>query len=99
MLTQTGRQNEELCGAGSHPVAIARILLMKVFTAKVVDGRLDLAGTELPDGVTVTLLVPDEEDEGFELSAQQRAALDESIRQAERGETVDAWEFLESLKR
>jgi hypothetical protein len=72
---------------------------MRVFTAKVVDGRLDLPEGELPNGVTVTLLVPDEEDGSFELSAEQRAALDESIRQAERGETVDAWEFLESLKR
>jgi hypothetical protein len=72
---------------------------MKVFTVKVVDGRLDLPDGELPDGVTVTVLVPEEEDAGFELSPEQRAALDESIRQAERGETIDAWEFLESLKR
>jgi hypothetical protein len=72
---------------------------MRVFTAKVIDGRLDLPEGKLPDGVTVTLLVPEEEDAGFELTAEQRAALDESIRQAERGETVDAWEFLESLER
>ncbi len=38
---------------------------MKMLTAKVIDGQLDLPDGTLEEGVTVTLLVPEHE-EGFE---------------------------------
>ncbi len=70
---------------------------MKMLTAKVVDGHLDLPVGELPEGATVTLLLPDD-DEPFMLTEDQRRELKKSIGQADRGETIDAWEFLRSLQ-
>ena len=75
---------------------------MKVLTAKVVDGRLDVPEGSLEEGTTVTLLVPEDEDEdevgGFRLSEEERAFLAESIAQGERGEVIDGWQLLDDLK-
>jgi hypothetical protein len=69
---------------------------MRMLTAKVVGGQLDLAADELPEGATVTVLLP--EDEPVALTAEQREHLKASIAQADRGETIDAREFLRSLR-
>jgi hypothetical protein len=69
---------------------------MKMLTARVVGGRLDLPADELPEGATVTVLVPD--DEPIALTAEQREQLKDSIAQANRGETINAREFLRSLR-
>jgi hypothetical protein len=69
---------------------------MKVLTAKVIDGRLDVPEGSLQEGATVTLLVPETE-EGFRLSAEEQAFLAESIAQAERGEVIDGWQLLNEL--
>ncbi len=68
---------------------------MKVLTAQVVDGRLDVPEGSFREGDVVTLLVPEEE--GFHLSAEEQALLLESIAQAERGEVVDGWQLLNEL--
>lgn len=70
---------------------------MRLLTATVVDGRLDLPEGTLEDGSVVTLLVPENE-AGFELDEQQRAFLRESIAQADRGEGVDGWQLLAELR-
>jgi hypothetical protein len=70
---------------------------MKVLTAKVVDGRLELPKGTLQEGDTVTLLVPDREEEGFHLSDDQQVDLREAIGEAERGETVDGRQLLDEL--
>ena len=72
---------------------------MKVLTATVVDGRLDLPKGALHDGDTVTLLVPDREEKGFHLSDDQQADLRAAIAEADRGETVDGRRLLDELKR
>lgn len=72
---------------------------MKMLTARVVDGRLDLPKGTLRDGDTVTLLVPDREDRGFHLSDDQQAELRGAIEEAERSQTVDGPALLEELKR
>jgi hypothetical protein len=69
---------------------------MKVLTARVVDGRLDLPEGSLQEGATVTLLVPEAE-AGFRLSPEERALLQKSIDQADRGEVVDGWQLLDEL--
>jgi len=71
---------------------------MKVLTAKVVDGRLDVPEGCLEEGATVTLLVPEDDEVGFRLSPEEQAFLLESIAQGERGEVVDGWQLLEELK-
>ena len=70
---------------------------MKVLTAKVIGGKLDVPEGTLEEGATVTLLVPEAE-EGFNLSQEEQALLLASIRQAERGEVVDGWQLLEDLR-
>ena len=49
---------------------------MRIATGKVVQGKLELDGDSLGEGVTVTVLVP-ESDETFELTPDEEAALEE----------------------
>ncbi|HVF61142.1 MAG TPA: hypothetical protein VNJ70_15150 [Thermoanaerobaculia bacterium] len=69
---------------------------MKVITAKVVGGKLDVPDGTLEEGATVTLLVP-EAQEGFTLSLEEQALLLESILQADHGEVVNGWQLLDEL--
>jgi hypothetical protein len=72
---------------------------MKVFSAKVIDGRLDVPEGSLQEGATVTVLIPeDEEEEGFRLSPEEQALLIEAMAQGERGEVIDGWKLLEELE-
>lgn len=68
---------------------------MKVFSAKVVNGRLEVGDAQVPDGMTVTVIADD--DTEVEFTPEQRALLRESLAQADRGETVDAFELLKTL--
>lgn len=69
---------------------------MKMLTATVVDGRLDLPDGSLSEGEVVTLLVQEPEAE-FELSAEERSRLEAAIAQADRGEGIDGWQLLDEL--
>ena len=70
---------------------------MKILTAKFVDGRLDVPEGAVSEGDTVTLLVPESE-EDFELTATEQEHLAEAIAQADRGDGIDGWKLLEELK-
>jgi hypothetical protein len=70
---------------------------MKLLTAKVIDGHLDLPEGVLEEGVTIALLVP-EEDEDFELTEEQQEKLAQALAEADRGEGVDGWQFLAELR-
>jgi len=72
---------------------------MKMLTATVVDGRLELPEGTLHDGDTVTLLVPEREEKGFHLSDDQQADLRAAIAEADRGDTVNGRQLLDELKR
>jgi hypothetical protein len=69
---------------------------MKMMSAKVVDGHLDLPEGTLENGVTVTILIP-EPPGGFELTESQRAELAEALAEADRGEGIDGWQLLAEL--
>ena len=69
---------------------------MKMLSAKVVDGQLDLPEGELEEGVTVTILVPDA-DAGLDLTVEQRNELLQALGEADRGEGADGWQLLEEL--
>ena len=71
---------------------------MKVLTAKVVEGRLDVPAGALHDGDIVTLLVPETEEEGFHLPPEAQERLQAAIAEAERGEMVDGWQLLDDLQ-
>jgi hypothetical protein len=70
---------------------------MKILTAKYVNGRLDLPEGSVREGDTVTLLVPEQEEE-FSLTPEERSRLDAAIAQANRGEGIDGWSLLDELR-
>jgi len=69
---------------------------MKLLSAKVVDGHLDLPEGTLEDGATVTILIPEDETR-FRLTEDQKAELAQAVAEADRGELVDGWELLDDL--
>ncbi len=71
---------------------------MKVATGIVVDGKVVIEGEPLAEGSVVTV-VAREEDEGFDVTPEEEAALLEAIAEADRGELVSWKEFREQLRR
>jgi hypothetical protein len=71
---------------------------MRVSTGRVVGGKVILEGEPLAEGSVVTV-VAREEDETFDVTAEEEGALLEAIAQADRGQVV-SWEALrEQLRR
>jgi hypothetical protein len=61
-----------------------------IYSGKVLDdGKVLVLGALLPKGTKVTILVAEDE-EPFDLSPDMIAELEESIAQADRGETIPA---------
>ena len=69
---------------------------MQVASGKVINGQV-VVDAELPEGADVMLLALDGE-ESFEVDAELKAVLLESIAQADRGETIPAEELLRELR-
>jgi hypothetical protein len=70
---------------------------MRVASGRVVHGRIELSGAELPEGAAVTVLFQ-EEDETFSVDEETKTMLLESIAQCERGETVPLEQVLDELR-
>jgi hypothetical protein len=70
---------------------------MKMLTAKVIDGHLDLPEGTLEEGLTVTILIPEPES-GFELTDEQQRELVQALAEADRGEGIDGWQLLAELR-
>jgi hypothetical protein len=71
---------------------------MQLATGIVIDGKIVLEGTSLPEGTVVTVLARDSS-EAFELPKELEAELAASIAEADRGEIVSAAELFERLRR
>jgi hypothetical protein len=69
---------------------------MQVASGKVINGQV-VVDAELPEGADIMLLALDGE-ESFEVDAELKAVLLESIVQADRGETIPAEELLRELR-
>lgn len=69
---------------------------MRVTTGTVVNGRIEVPGETLPEGMVVTVLSP-EDQERFKLGPEAEAALLASIEEAERGEVISSAELLREL--
>ncbi|MEK6372688.1 MAG: hypothetical protein AABO58_08325 [Acidobacteriota bacterium] len=69
---------------------------MRVAFGRVIDGHVELTDAELPEGATVTVLLPEEET--FEADPETERMLLESIAQCERGETIPIEKVLEELR-
>jgi len=98
--TRQGRNLALASGSASRgdpfDAGCRRLHDMRIATGKVVQGKLELDGDSLEEGVTVTVLVP-EPDETFELTPDEELALEESLKQAARGEFVDEEALLREL--
>jgi len=67
-------------------------------TGKVVGGKIEVEGERLKEGSTVTVLAQ-EDDETFELTAEQEAELSRRIQAVESGRFVNGDELLDELSR
>ena len=61
-----------------------------------IDGHVELTDAHLPEGASVTVLLPEEET--FEADPETERMLLESIAQCERGETVPIEKVLDELR-
>lgn len=71
------------------------------FLAGVVhDGKVVLNDASLPDGtrVVVKVLEPDDDNDTFEVTPEEKAELLAAIAEAERGEGIDGYEHLRQLR-
>jgi hypothetical protein len=71
---------------------------MRITSGKVIDGHIEVEGEPLDDGTTVTVLAP-EEDGTFELNAEDERALLTAIEEADHGDTLDANQILQNLRK
>ena len=70
---------------------------MRLMTGRVVDGRIEVRGEPLAEGLTVTILIP-EGDETFELGTAEEEALLAAMAEGDRGDVISAEEVLPRLK-
>jgi hypothetical protein len=68
---------------------------MKVFTGRVVGGKIEL-GAEIADGTPVAVLAPDRE--APQLTAAEEAELSEALAEIQRGEFEDGFALLREIK-
>ena len=71
---------------------------MQVTTGTVVDGRVVVQGTTLPEGALVTVLTRGA-NESFTLSAEDEDELLEALAEIDRGEHLSLEQLLETLPR
>ena len=71
---------------------------MLVTTGRVSGGSIEVEAGSLPEGVTVTILAP-EDGETFEIGHEDEAKLLAAISEAERGEAVSASELLDQIRK
>ena len=71
---------------------------MRVTTGKVVNGKIEVPGEELAEGMVVTILAPESRGT-FTLRPEAESALLASIEEADRGEVISAEELFRDLRR
>lgn len=70
---------------------------MKIFTGRVVDGKVEVPPNAFPEGSEVAVM-PTESDETFSLTPDEAAELRVAMEQIRRGEFVDGDELLKELR-
>jgi len=75
-------------------------LIMRVATGRVIDGKVVVEGEPLVEGSTVTVFLP-EPDEEIELTPVEESRLAQAVREADEGDFIeeDAERFLDELDR
>ncbi len=70
---------------------------MKVLATQVKNGKIETPPGVLAEGQAVTVVFHDD-DEPVALSEQQKAFLQESLEQIDRGEWIDGWQLLDEIE-
>jgi len=70
---------------------------MRVASGRIIDGRVELEDAHLPEGASVTVLLPEDE-QTFEADPETERMLLESIAQSERGQTVPLAKVIAELR-
>ena len=75
-------------------------LIVRVATGRVIDGKVVVEGEPLVEGSTVTVFLP-EPDEEIELTPEEESRLAQVVREADEGDFIeeDAERFLDELDR
>jgi len=75
-------------------------LIVRVATGRVIDGKVVVEGEPLVEGSTVTVFLP-EPDEEIELTSEEESRLAQAVREADEGDFIeeDAERFLDELDR
>ena len=75
-------------------------LIVRVATGRVIDGKVVVEGESLVEGSTVTVFLP-EPDEEIELTPVEESRLAQAVREADEGDFIeeDAERFLDELDR
>ena len=82
-----------------HYLKTAYINKMTVVTlGKVVDGKIIVEGSPLPEGQTVGILLMPKESTGFVLPPDDEAELINRIRSAEKNQLIDGDDYLQELR-
>ena len=82
----------------TSPLRGCSIPAMRIASGTVVGGKIVVEGDPLPEGTAVTILAREAE-ETFTVPPELEAELQESIAEADRGETISADELIERLRR
>ena len=69
---------------------------MRVMTARIVDGKIDVGDAELEEGAAVAILISEGSD--FNLSDAEAEELEVALAEIRRGEYTDGHELLRELK-
>ena len=72
---------------------------MKVAAGKVVNGRVEVEGLALPEGVDVIIGFPESAEVGFELTESDEDLLAAAIAEADRGEFADTEAVMAAIRR
>ena len=75
-------------------------MIVRVATGRVIDGKVVVEGEPLVEGSTVTVFLP-EPDEEIELTSEEESRLAQAVREADEGDFIeeDAERFLDELDR
>lgn len=69
---------------------------MRVMTARVVDGKIDVGDAEIGEGAAVAVLIPDTS--GFRLSEEDEDELELALSEIQQGNYTDGRQLLRELK-
>ena len=72
------------------------MLIMKVMTARVVDGKIDVGDAQLEEGAAVALLISEGTD--FRLTQTEQDELELALAEIRRGDFTDGRQLLQELK-